>query len=369
MGSTTARVLREHSTFDVLTDEELERLAPTLESRHCAPGDVLFEEGDTSTEMFFLRAGCVSIRTRDDEDGDEYELARFEAPALFGELAFLDGSGRSATARAESDVEILVLDPSVLDSLEGGAEMHERLLYKIALASTDRLKRTNENYVESLKARIDAMRLQMEFGEFFVYILACQSIGTIINVLLHSHFRDVNVYARTFSWSYLMVLLLPSLVIVRQQHMPLERLGITREGWRRSLGEGVAMSFACVVLAALVLVVAPRAGWFTPPPFSSAALAWVPSYMVHSALQEFLARGIVQTSFQRFFGDRGGWKSILLASLIFSLFHVHFGLTAVIITFVSGLAFGRLYWRHQNLIGVSLLHGVAGSCGFLLGAL
>lgn len=357
------------SLLQGLDPADLASLAELVEHRRLEAGATVFREGERSRALYLIASGTIEIVVAQPDDGTEHVLAELGPGSECGEMAFLDGSPRSATARATRACELLELDHDRLLASAAGRAIVDRLAARIARSGAERLKLTNRNYVASLERQIETLRLQHEFGQFFVYMLACYAIGTLINVLLHSHLQDVDIYARTFSWSYLVVLLLPSLVIVRMQRIPLARLGVTLVGWQRSLREGLFASALFVALCVVFVAVNRTQGWLELPALTGEEFTWVPSYLVHSAIQEFLARGIVQNSFQRFFADEKGTKSVWLASALFSLFHVHFGLEAVLITLGSGVVFGHFYLRHHNLIGVSVLHGVAGSCMFLLGLL
>ena len=46
-----------------------------------------------------------------------------------------------------------------------------------------------------------------------------------------------------------------------------------------------------------------------------------------------------------------------------------YGLGAIAVTFVSGIGFGWMYRRHGNLVGVSVLHSVAGLAAFAFGVI
>lgn len=86
-------------------------------------------------------------------------------------------------------------------------------------------------------------------------------------------------------------------------------------------------------------------------------------YLFTAFFQEFLARGVIQTSvkslmqvkYQKTFG-------ILLTSLLFSLMHLPFGFIFMLSAFVLSIALGYLYERHGNMWGCALLHWV---CGYL----
>src|SRR5712691_11759288 len=70
-------------------------------------GDVIFSEGDYSTDAYILRRGRVEIYVS--RDGDR-RLAVLHEGAVFGELALLTDQVRTAGARALDDAELIVID-------------------------------------------------------------------------------------------------------------------------------------------------------------------------------------------------------------------------------------------------------------------
>ena len=70
-------------------------------------GEVIFQEGDDSREMFIIREGQVSISKR--IGGEEVVLARRGRGEFFGEMALLESLPRIGTARAIGRVRLVVL--------------------------------------------------------------------------------------------------------------------------------------------------------------------------------------------------------------------------------------------------------------------
>ena len=90
-------------------------------------------------------------------------------------------------------------------------------------------------------------------------------------------------------------------------------------------------------------------------------------YIFTAGIQEFLARIAVQRNIKRIAaGKHGGFRAIILSSLIFAALHIHHGFI-----FMAGSAIlagleGILYEKQQNLFSVWLVHWVFGVCATLL---
>jgi len=70
-------------------------------ARDYKAGDVIFREGDPALELFVIKSGKVEIRL-----GNRL-LETVPELGLFGEMALIDGSPRSATAVAATDVTLV----------------------------------------------------------------------------------------------------------------------------------------------------------------------------------------------------------------------------------------------------------------------
>jgi glutaminase len=93
-------------SLDVLADftpGELQILRGCLVERRHARGDVIIEAGAEADEVFFLTAGRVSVRLTLG-NGETKEVVAYLPGVVFGEMAFIDGSKRSASVVADSGV-------------------------------------------------------------------------------------------------------------------------------------------------------------------------------------------------------------------------------------------------------------------------
>lgn len=78
-----------------------------LDQRFYQIGDVIFAEGDTSSEMFIVQEGKVAVTK--DVAGREVFLATLERGDFFGEMPLLDNQPRHATCYALAPTRLLAI--------------------------------------------------------------------------------------------------------------------------------------------------------------------------------------------------------------------------------------------------------------------
>lgn len=121
------KVLRVVDFLDVLAPDVHRALAATTTKRLYAPGEVIVEQGDQSDELFIIDKGTVVVEVTADT-GKTRVVAKLGAGKFFGEMALMTGEPRSATVRAESEVELLVVGHAAFhDTLASAPGLVERI--------------------------------------------------------------------------------------------------------------------------------------------------------------------------------------------------------------------------------------------------
>ncbi len=101
-----------------------------------AAGERLFAEGDAAGAVYLLTRGSVTLTST-----GATRFASFSPGTLIGELALLDGGGRSADAVADRPSELLALDGTALEQLAHDDPPLAALLYRrLALNLAHRLR-------------------------------------------------------------------------------------------------------------------------------------------------------------------------------------------------------------------------------------
>ena len=106
--STTVTMIGEVPIFGLLDDEEREALAQMMDCRDFKEGETIFHYGDVGGEIFILRSGRIELFV-ESTDGQKLVLAENEPGDVIGELSFLDGGSRTATALAREDTQLLTM--------------------------------------------------------------------------------------------------------------------------------------------------------------------------------------------------------------------------------------------------------------------
>jgi CRP-like cAMP-binding protein len=101
-----ADMLESVPLFSRCTPRERRTIARHTETAELPAGTDLVIEGEPGDALFIILEGEASILR---SDAAEAVIAQVGPGAYFGELAILDGSPRSATVRADSDVKVGVL--------------------------------------------------------------------------------------------------------------------------------------------------------------------------------------------------------------------------------------------------------------------
>lgn len=101
-------LFRLHHFLGALTVDELRDLLKRAIIKRIAAGEIIFRKDDPGDGLYGVLAGSVLIVV-ESADGKELTLNKHDAGEFFGEVALLDGEGRSAAAVAYEPTELLFL--------------------------------------------------------------------------------------------------------------------------------------------------------------------------------------------------------------------------------------------------------------------
>lgn len=102
--------------------------ARDLLARFYVPGQVIFNQEDTSGDVYFLRSGTL-LALYLDQDGRELIFSRLNAHDYFGELSAIDGGGRSLSVYSKTDSCLIVVRrQAFLNLLEALPLVRQRIM-------------------------------------------------------------------------------------------------------------------------------------------------------------------------------------------------------------------------------------------------
>ena len=102
--------------FAGLPADDRKSIAARFELRTFPAGSLVIEEGRSGDDFFLVKSGEVEI-ARQRPDGKRVMLALLGPNQFFGEISFLMGKPRSASAIATSEAQILVIDGAALQEV------------------------------------------------------------------------------------------------------------------------------------------------------------------------------------------------------------------------------------------------------------
>ena len=336
-----------------------------------------------SKDLYLILSGSLEvIKTAEETDyeifsgnlGKEFTIAHLNPGDAIGELSFIKGSPRSASIKTTSDSVLLGLSPDELKILESKYPQTATIMMKNMVGYVgDRLKKTSANEVKALKTELQKSILNSKANIFFSYIIGLLCVYNLtIHIITNLSTVDANM-ASIVSATIIVIFSGVLVLMIRQSQLPIKIFGLTTKNWKFAIKESLIWSVGIIALFALLKWIlinnVPKYQDLTIIDFHPGQQKYLAFnfllYGLHSPIQEFIARGVLQGSLQHFFtGKNVTVRAILISNALFAATHVHLmsGWLAVIV-FIPGLFWGWLYSRHNNLLGVSISHLLVGWTG------
>ena len=142
--------------FDQLSNRQLKSVSDIMFERTYDVDESIFEEGQPGAALFLILDGKVAVEVV--HESSTTRLAVLERGAFFGEMALLDETPRSATARALERTRTLALYRNDLNGLvQRDAKIACQIYRSLAGMIGERLRLTNE--LVQMKAPADNVGL------------------------------------------------------------------------------------------------------------------------------------------------------------------------------------------------------------------
>lgn len=388
--------LRQSSVFTGLSEKQLQILAAQVTEMTVAPNDYIIHESEINDEFYIIKEGEAEVIHYDEETKKYFRISTVKSGAVLGEITLIDNAPRSASVRALRPTTLYVFSMAKLKKLSGSQTFLERLfkfpfqsgaakmpiytviVQNIAKNLTERLRTTNEAVIGGLKKELALEKVRSAMGKFLVntvlllciYLYALKAIMTFPFVSLSSTFISIPI---------LILFAAPLILMMKFSGYPLSVYGFTLNNAWRATSEAVLFSLPFMLVAVIYKLIllhyhpAFHGGHLFDmtldlAPGEHAPLSlWgniliVLAYLIFVPVQELMARGAMQSSFQIMLSSKHKYLwAIILSNLLFSVTHLHLSLSFAFIVFLPGLFWGWLYARHHTLVGVTVSHLILGA--------
>jgi len=372
-----------HPFFQGIPVRDVECLLPFFKLVRLNSHEMLIEEGlDSSKDLYLILFGELDVikkvQGKDDHvisEGidNQFTIARLAAGDSIGELSFIKGYSRSASVQSVTPSVLLGLKPDEFIRLENKyPRMTSRMMKNMAGYVADRLNKTSANEVKALKIELQNSILNSKANLFFSYVIGLLCVYNLVIHLITNLSKDAN-RASLISAAIIIIFSGVLALMIRQSKLPAKIFGLTLTNWKPAVKESLLWSAVLIVsfitIKWALIHYVPKYKALSLFDFNLTQQKYLAFnfilYGLHSPVQEFIARGVLQGSLKHFFkGNNVTLRAIIVSNALFSATHVHLlnGLLGVIV-FVPGLFWGWLYSRHNNLIGVSISHLLIGWTG------
>jgi len=365
--TSTSNPWRSNRLFDGLSDEQLNKLAPNLYFLKYIPAEEIMKQGEDGDFVFLIQEGSAEIYN------DELLLSVLKPGDIAGLMSIMDEKPRSATVIAgPSGAEGYGIRKESLKQLfnEPDTVLTNKLLINYIRNQQERVRNTNQLGLKEARARLEHEKKRTLSAHFFAQMV----LGLIVFIFLLSFLTDLakQIESTFISFAVLFAYSIWSYIFITSSRLDLRRFGLTMANFRPALSLAMRLTIPFITflfgLKWLLITI-----W--PAQFGNKVIDFylldehgagytalvILVYSLHAALQEFIARSCIQGGLMEFVaGKWAEWKSIILASLMFSSFHLMLDIRYGLLTIVPGLLWGYQFYRYRNLLAVSISHILIG---------
>jgi CRP-like cAMP-binding protein len=382
--------LKESELFHGLSENEIGLLLPFIRIAKYNAQRFIVKEEEKGDELFLIKSGSVEILKKDKEHDTFFRLAALHSGEWFGEMGIL-GETRIASAKALEDTEVVVVHLKDLDSLVEKSPSFSKILKNISTTATKRLDAANEMVVKAMKQELTIAKTHDHMGRFIVhlFILLTFFVYTLKFFELYGSYSKISQFAAS---SFIVFFAVSCVLLVKLSGYPLEFYGLSLKNWQRNCFEAVIFTLPLMLVMLVIKWVLiqtvpefedlylfkPGAKekeasflqraynhFFGKPQEQVSFHVILTFYIVLIPVQEFIARGCLQSSLRHFFtAPNRAFLAILTSNLLFGLFHSLKTFSFALSAFVFGIFWGWLYERQKTIVGPCISHVLVGIWAF-----
>lgn len=363
--SNEIEILQNQILLQSMTHDELLKIYPLLEQKEYDINDVILEEGDMTTDLYFLKEGEVVVLTWDQDHKYQLPLARFIAGQMFGEMSFMDGSPRSSTIKATKHTIVWKLSREKFDThLPEMASIQNKLITNIAIINIQRIRSSNQSSTKNLRSELGSLQRREEQGEMafsLVLLIGFLVLGTLFIKAEWPEYSLDLLYLS--SWLILYPLVT---ILVKSYHYDFSEFSLIKNHLMKTIITSLVISVGAVAFLFLCNWIYHHFAVSTMS-FYHVGKLWIALYLIYCYAYEFIVRGVLQTTIRNFLNDESGRKAVFLTASFITLLQLPLFYVAAFPSWIANILLGAIYLRQQNIVGVFIIHFVLGIFIKLLG--
>jgi small-conductance mechanosensitive channel/CRP-like cAMP-binding protein len=113
--------------FSKMSEDEMKLIISKMKEKYFARGEIIVNQGDEGSSMYIIKEGIVSIDVIR-AGGQEIHIKELHKGDFFGEISFLTGDKRSATAKALTETVLYELER---EDLHNAIQVNKDIAYKL----------------------------------------------------------------------------------------------------------------------------------------------------------------------------------------------------------------------------------------------
>lgn len=195
-----------------------------------------------------------------------------------------------------------------------------------------------------------------------IWIIICELVDYIGNTI-PNHIMTIGV-------EIMGVLLF--IFILKFTSLSFKDIGLFTSNTKKVVRDGILISISCIIILVLIKFITrqfnPNAFKPNMPFFNLDTVKRIGiTYFFTAGVQEFLARGVVQSNLERMIvGDHKKGIAIVLSGLLFATLHLYYGFFFMMGAAVLAMIEGVLYSKQKSLISIWIVHYIFGLAGMTL---
>jgi len=152
--------------FDNLSNEELEQVVDLLSIEEYAPGEKIFDEGQSHAAIWIVLSGRCQV-FKQNQAGARQDLAVIEPVQTFGEMSFFHPAPHSASVEAIDQVKAARLDRARYHCLiDLGSQAAFKMAFNTIGVLSERLRAMDDAICNVLDSDDTKKMSSKEWGEF-----------------------------------------------------------------------------------------------------------------------------------------------------------------------------------------------------------